>query len=415
MKWSWKLGQVAGIGIFIHWTFVLLIAYLVYVFMSQGSDLRGVLDGIGFVLAIFGCVVLHELGHALMARRFGVHTRDITLLPIGGVARLERMPEKPWQELFVALAGPAVNVLIAGVLFAVIVAWIGISQLWDLTEGVPSALARGSFLLWLLAANVVLVVFNLVPAFPMDGGRVLRALLATQIDYVRATQIAASIGQTLAILFGILGLFVQQPWWLFIALFVYLGADAEAHMVRVRSVLRGVPIRAAMVTRFRTFSPLEPLASAMRELLAGQQQDFPVIEGERIVGMLTRRDLLAAIAEGRQDVAIAEVMRRDVRTVDEAEMLDSTFQRMREGGRSTLPVLREGRLVGIVTLENVGEWMMIQSALRKGRARGDVDDVYGVEPVRAGAPVRLAPGQPPQQPRPEGPAQEHVDRWGGTS
>jgi len=405
MKWSWKLGQVAGIGIFIHWTFVLLIAYLVYVFMSQGSDLRGVLDGIAFVLAIFGCVVLHELGHALMARRFGIHTRDITLLPIGGVARLERMPEKPWQELFVALAGPAVNVLIASVLFGVIVAWIGISQLWDLTEGVQSALARGSFLLWLLAANVALVLFNLVPAFPMDGGRVLRALLATQLEYVQATQIAASIGQTLAIVFGILGLFVQQPWWLFIALFVYLGADAEAHMVRVRSVMRGVPTRAAMVTRFRTFSPLEPLSSAMRELLAGQQQDFPVIEEDRIVGMLTRSDLLAAIAEGKQDTAIATVMRRDVRTVDEAEMLDSTFQRMREGGRSTLPVLREGRLVGIVTLENVGEWMMIQSALRKGKARGDVEDIYVVEPTVAGAPLRLAPGQPPhpatpQEPRP---------------
>lgn len=416
MKWSWKLGQVAGIGIFVHWTFLLLIAYLVYVFISQGSNLRGVLDGVGFVLAIFGCVVLHELGHALMARRFGVHTRDITLLPIGGVARLERMPEKPWQELFVALAGPAVNVLIAAVLFAVIVAWIGVSQFWDLAGGVDSLFRHGSFLLWLLAANVVLVIFNLVPAFPMDGGRVLRALLATQLDYVRATQIAASIGQTLAIIFGILGLFVQ-PWWLFIALFVYLGADAEAHMVRVRSVMRGVPTRAAMVTRFRTFSPLEPLSSAMRELLAGQQQDFPVIEDDRIVGMLTRTDLLAAIAEGKQDVAIGQVMRSDVRTVDEGEMLDSTFQRMREGGRSTLPVLREGRLVGIVTLENVGEWMMIQSALRKGRSRGDVDNIYVVEPTGPVAPSRMPPAPdalPPKEPRPEGPVQEQADRWGGT-
>ncbi len=407
MKWSWKLGQVAGIGIFVHWTFVLLIAWLVYVFVSQGSDLRGVLDGVAFVLAIFGCIVLHELGHALMARRFGVQTRDITLLPIGGVARLERMPENPWQEFWVALAGPAVNVLIAFVLFGVIVAWIGISQLWDLAMGVRTLLQHGSFLFWLLAANVALVVFNLVPAFPMDGGRVLRALLATRLDYVQATQIAASIGQTLAILFGILGLFVMQPWWLFIALFVYLGADAEAHMVRVRSVMRGVPTRAAMVTRFRTFFPHEPLSSAIRELLAGQQQDFPVVEDDRIVGMLTRSDLLAAIAGGNQDVAIAEVMRSDVRTVDEAEMLDSTFQRMRESGRSTLPVLREGRLVGIVTLENVGEWMMIQSALRKGKARGDVDDIYGVEPAGAGAPPRLPlpPGQPPdptlpQEPRP---------------
>ncbi|HUT92401.1 MAG TPA: site-2 protease family protein [Thermoguttaceae bacterium] len=411
MKWSWKLGQVAGIGIFVHWTFVLLIAWLVYLFMSQGSDLRGVLDGVAFVLAIFGCIVLHELGHALMARRFGIQTRDITLLPIGGVARLERMPENPTQELWVALAGPAVNVLIAIVLFGVVVVSLGIAVFSNIEVLMKSLLVSGNFLLAVLVANVFLVIFNLVPAFPMDGGRVLRALLATKLDYVRATQIAASIGQTLAILFGILGffgvpgLFGANPLWLFIALFVYLGADAEAHMVRVRSVMRGVPTLAAMVTRFRTVSPQEPLSSAIQELLAGHQQDFPVMEDDRIVGMLTRRDLLAAVAEGKHDLPIAEVMRRDFRVVDEAEMLDSTFQRMREGACSTLPVLREGRLVGIVTLENVGEWMMIQSALRKGGARGDVDDIYGVESTGAGAPPRLRPRQPPdptppQEPRP---------------
>jgi len=378
MKWSWKLGQVAGIGIFVHWTFLLLIAWVVYFYVSRGSDFAGVVDGLLLVLAVFGCIVLHELGHALMARRYGIRTRDITLLPIGGVARLERMPENPSQELLVALAGPAVNVAIAAVLFGVIVVWIGAAAVLD--PGLLSgAFSRGgTFVLQLMLINGALVVFNLVPAFPMDGGRVLRALLAQKLQYLRATQIAASIGQTLAILFGILGLFLQQPLWLFVALFVYLGAEQEAHMVQVRSVLRGVPIREAMVTRFRTFSQDDPLASVIGELLAGQQQDFPVMEDDRIVGMLTRSDLLAAIARGRQDVPIADVMRRDCRMVDEAEMLDSTFQRMREGECSTLPVLREGKLVGLVTLENVGEWMMIQSALRKARARGDVDNVFRI-------------------------------------
>jgi CBS-domain-containing membrane protein len=224
---------------------------------------------------------------------------------------------------------------------------------------------------------VGLVLFNLVPAFPMDGGRVLRALLAQKLDYVRATQIAASVGQVLAIVFGILGFFLT-PFSLFIALFVYLGAEQEAHMVRVRSVLRGVPIRAAMVTRFRAFAQDESVSTAVGELMAGQQHDFPVMDQERIVGMLTRNDLLAAIAAGKHDVPIAEVMRRDCRTVDEAEMLDNIFPRMREWECPTLPVLREGRLVGLVTLENVGEWMMIQSALRKARARGDVDNVFRV-------------------------------------
>jgi Zn-dependent protease len=321
MKWSWKLGQVAGIGIFVHWTFLLLIAWFAYV--SRGDDLAGIATGIGFVVAIFGCIVLHELGHALMARRFGIRTRDITLLPIGGVARLERMPEDPVQELLVALAGPAVNVLIVMALVALLVVLGSAAIVFsDLDAVLKHLLVGGNFLLMLLAANVILVVFNLVPAFPMDGGRVLRALLATRLDYVHATQIAATIGQTLAILFGVVGLFGipfvfgPQPMLLFIALFVYLGADAEAHMVQVRSVLRGVPTRAAMVTRFRTFAPGEPVSSAIQELLAGQQQDFPVVDGGQIAGMLTRADLVAALAQGKSEVPIAEVMRRDCRVVE---------------------------------------------------------------------------------------------------
>jgi CBS-domain-containing membrane protein len=210
----------------------------------------------------------------------------------------------------------------------------------------------------------------------MDGGRVLRALLALRLDYVRATQIAAGIGQTLAILFAIVGIFgipgLLKPELLlpFIAVFVYLGAQQEAHMVRVRSAMRGVPIREAMITRFRTLASDEPITSAVAEFLAGGQQDFPVVEEDRIVGMLTRADLLTAVAEGRQNAPIAEVTRRDCRMVDEGEMLDRTFQQMREGDCSTMPVLREGELVGLLTLENVGEWMMVQSALGKARARG---------------------------------------------
>lgn len=380
MKWSLKLGQVAGIGIFVHWTFVLLIAYVVYLSAREGSDLAGILDGILFVLSAFGCIVLHELGHALMARRFGIQTRDITLLPIGGVARLERMPEKPVQELWVALAGPAVNVAIAAVLFAVMavrlaLAWsIGPDQYFDMWN----VFLHGDSLLFnLTLINVILVVFNLVPAFPMDGGRVLRAVLALVMDYVRATQIAAGVGQTVAVLFAILGLFYfDNPFLVLIALFVYVGAQQEAHMVRVRSALRGVPIRQAMVTRFRTVSPGDPLTSVIGELLAGHQQDFPVMEEGQLLGMLLRKDLLAAIAAGKQNLPINQVMRRNCQTVDESQMLEKTFQRMREAECPTVPVLREGVLVGLVTLESVGEWMMIRSALNKARARVDVDTVF---------------------------------------
>jgi Zn-dependent protease/predicted transcriptional regulator len=369
MKWSWKPGQIAGIGIYVHWTFLILILWILVAHLIQGDTLATAVQGVGFVLTIFACVVLHELGHALMARRFGIRTRDITLLPIGGLARLERIPEDPGQEFLVALAGPAVNVVIALLLFLLIALLEGSTVLTNVS------VVGGDFLVKLMYVNVALVVFNLLPAFPMDGGRVLRALLARRLDYVRATQIAANVGQAVAILFGILGFFTN--WFLlFIALFVYVGAQQEAHMVQVRSLLRGVPVREAMVTRFRSLSLNDQLPAAVHELLASEQQDFPVLDENRVVGVLTRSDLVASLGEGKPNLRLADVMRHDCGTVQDGAMLEDTFQRMREAGCTAVPVTREGQLVGMVTLQNVGEWLMIHSALRQARARSEVEDIF---------------------------------------
>jgi Zn-dependent protease/predicted transcriptional regulator len=370
MKWSLKLGTLAGIGIFVHWTFVILIVWVVYAYRAQGGDLRTVMQGVLFVLAVFGCIVLHELGHALTARRFGIRTRDITLLPIGGVARLERMPEQPAQELLVALAGPAVNVVIAVVLTAVVFLIQGAILLADITW------VDGSFLAQLVAVNVILAVFNLIPAFPMDGGRVLRAILARKLDYTRATDIAATVGQAVAIAFGILGLFAGHWVLLFIALFVFLGAQQEAASVQVKMLLRGVPTRDAMVTRFRTLHQDDEMDWVVNELLAGEQQDFPVVHDGHLVGVLRRGDLVKHLAEGRPSLRVGDVMRRDCGTVQDGAMLEDSFQRMREEGCSMVPVIRDGLLVGMLTLENVGEWMMIQSALRQAKTRGQVDNIF---------------------------------------
>src|SRR5512145_213180 len=201
MKWSWKMGEFAGIGVYVHATFFLLIAWVALSHWVQEQSIRAALNGTAFIVVLFGCVVLHEFGHALTAKKYGIKTRDITLLPIGGVARLERMPDDPIQELWVALAGPAVNVVIAALLFG----WLTISG--ALTPLAGLSLTAGPFLERLMLVNISLVVFNLIPAFPMDGGRVLRALLALRLEYTRATQIAASIGQGLALLFGFIGLF----------------------------------------------------------------------------------------------------------------------------------------------------------------------------------------------------------------
>lgn len=219
---KWKLGNISGIGVYVHWSFWLLPAWIL---ISAGGSLGGALSSVLFVFAIFGCIVLHELGHALMARHFGIGTRDITLYPIGGVASLERIPRRPSHELAIALAGPAVNVIIAAALFLLLlVAGIG-------SQGLLFRVAGGSFLVSLLAVNVALVVFNMLPAFPMDGGRVLRAFLAMRLPYLRATEIAVRVGQAVAILLGVTGLFTGGTL-LFLALFVFLAAQSELSMAR---------------------------------------------------------------------------------------------------------------------------------------------------------------------------------------
>jgi Zn-dependent protease/CBS domain-containing protein len=360
MQWAWTVGRIAGIDVKIHATFALILLWVGLLHYRQGGP-QAILPGVLFILALFGCVVLHEFGHALTARRYGIATKDITLLPIGGVARLERMPEEPRQELMVALAGPAVNVVIA----AAIGVGLTLSNGWQpLAQLDP---AKGSFFERILVVNVFLVAFNLLPAFPMDGGRVLRALLATRMDYTRATQTAAGIGQALALLFGVAGLFIS-PFLIFIALFVWIGAAQEAGMVTMRSALGGIPVATAMITDFRTVAPEDTLDTAVSLILSGSQQDFPVVDGGRVVGVLTRADLFAALAKGG-DARVGEVMRTDFRTLDARDMLEESMRKLQECACQTLPVLQGGQLVGLVTTENVGEFLMIQSARKAVAAR----------------------------------------------
>ena len=355
MKWSLKIGKLLGIDVFLHFTFLLLLAFLGFYFWRASNNIEATLQGLAFIVALFGCVVLHELGHALTARRYGIKTRDITLLPIGGIARMERMPEKPMQELWVALAGPAVNVVIAVVLM------VGLAATGSFTPIEEISAISGSFWQRLIMVNLILVVFNLLPAFPMDGGRVLRALLAMRLGRRRATAIAVNVGQGMAILFVFFGFF-YNPFLIFIGIFVYLGAQAEAGLVEMQSALAGLRVRDAMMTRYRTLASEDTLAKAVDELLAGSQQDFPVMENELPIGMLRRNDLVKALSEGRQDAVVTEGMRRDCETVDETASLQSTVESMQGEQCATMPVLANGRMVGLLTLENVTEMIMVNAA-----------------------------------------------------
>ncbi|MEM1057789.1 MAG: site-2 protease family protein [Verrucomicrobiota bacterium] len=366
MNWSLKLGRLSRIPVYVHWTFAILLVYVWWLYASQGKTGYETFLGLALVILIFVCVTLHELGHALAARRYGIETSSITLLPIGGVAQLEKMPKKPSQELVVAVAGPLVNVVIAVLLVPVVWALFGTLDPTkiDYTQTTAKLLP-----LQLLYINLLLVIFNLIPAFPMDGGRMLRAFLASRFDYAIATRVAARIGQGVAIFFVLWGLLTGQFLLLFIALFVFLGAEAEARHAETTSAFENVHVKNAMLKRFKTLQEHDTLARAASQLLAGSQRDFPVVDiGDRMVGLLTRDDLIRGVTFGGYDAPLKHFMRREWLDIDPEAPLEDIYQEMLKSGIGTAPILEEGRVVGLLTSENIQEYVMLSSAYRTNRA-----------------------------------------------
>ncbi len=358
MRWSFKVARIAGIDVRIHATFFLLLGVVAYFYGLEGGAGRG-FSAVLIWLLVFLCVLLHELGHALAAKAYGIPTVDITLYPIGGIARVERMPEKPVQELVVAIAGPLVNVVIILVLGGV---------LWATGDmNVGSIAGHPNTLQALFATNVVIVVFNLIPAFPLDGGRVLRAVLATRMEYARATKIAAGIGQGLALALGIFAAFNGWILMILIAIFIYMAAEGEAAIVQMRSVTAGLPVSSAMVTRFDTLDHRSTLNQAIDVLLGTSQHEFPVLDDNGgFAGLLTKHDLLVALRNSGADTLVTDVMVKGLPTVLPQTSLDRALDFVRQAGVSALPVLdNTGRLVGLFTPENVSELLLVKAALGK--------------------------------------------------
>jgi len=356
MKWSWRIGKIAGIELKIHLTFFFLIIWIGFSTLFSGESTVNALMEILFILALFLCVVLHEFGHALAAKIFGISTRDITLLPIGGLARLESIPEDPKEEFIVAAAGPAVNILIAGLLFSGLLLTGGFSQMLNLDT------LMTNFWLRLLTVNLTLVVFNLIPAFPMDGGRVLRALLASQMDYVKATRVAAYVGRGLAVIMGIAGFFLN-PWLVLTAIFIWSGAGAEAQSVELKAGLKGLTVRDALVTQYNQVDANQSLEVVFQVLISTGQGYVPVVSNGTFLGIIRRYDLMKAMERlGDRAPAYAAIgiepegLHPDRPLVEVLPKLNSN---------SVMPVLEGRTLVGLVTPESIQQCLWINQRHQK--------------------------------------------------
>lgn len=349
MKKSFRIGTASGIPLFLHWTFLLIPAYVLVSGALMGRPPLGVLADLTLVTVIFACVVLHELGHALAARRFGVQTKDIILMPIGGVARLERMPKRPRAELIVALAGPAVNVVIATVLLLITLPFIGLNGFVSPTSLATNLVGKT------IAVNLAMIVFNMLPAFPMDGGRVLRALLSIRIGHLKATRIAANVGQTMAIVLGLAGLFVfNNPMLIFIAGFVYLGAAQEAGAAEMESSFEDVQVGDVMITRFDAIPAQSTSEWTLRFAMAANFRELPVVSSRNFQGMLKMEDVAEAVASGKAQENVGQLCHVRVTPLRDNVPLLSAIEQLQTSEFASLPVVNEfGHLEGLITRNSI--------------------------------------------------------------
>ena len=366
-----KIGRVAGIDLKVHWTFFLLLAFFAFAGYQGGGGLANALVTALVIVALFVCVVLHEYGHSLVAQRLGIEIEDITVLPIGGVARLKSLPERPIDEVKIAVAGPLVNVVLAPIFFAVALL-LGAGPL-DIANIVEGGNSLGQIFAYLGFINVSLVVFNLIPAFPLDGGRVLRGLLATRLGAVRATDISAAIGQFFAAAFFLVGLLGGNFLLALVAVFIFFGASGEAQMVRQHEQTRGLSVSDVMGTKPRTetVTPSHTFGQVLDSVIHGYQEDFPVLdEGGNLVGMLTRDEVMTAAHSPDRYTSVRDLMKTNVPTISsEADLFDDGLRILQQSGLRALPVTENGVLVGMLTIEDVGNATLLRPSSASERVK----------------------------------------------
>jgi Zn-dependent protease len=349
MKWSIRIGSLFGIPIKVHLTFLLLLLFIGVAGTREGGI--GGLNGVIFVILIFACVLIHELGHSIVAKRYGIEVRDITLLPIGGVSHIEEIPQDPRQELIIALVGPLTS-------FALALVFLILGQAMGQTlERGRLTFDREHVLMSLFALNLILGSFNLIPAFPMDGGRILRGFLANRMSLIRATRVAAGIGQTAAIVMFFVGIFYN--WWLaLIAIFIYIGAEGEERSTEMRVALSEVPARRAMLTDVEPVHPDQTLKEMLEKICHLTQDDFPVIDQGKLIGLITKTDILSALKERDEDAPVKDFMRKEFAVAEIDTPLSELFDVMNRKNIPAIPVMHGMNLVGLITLEQIGRYHM---------------------------------------------------------
>lgn len=361
MKGSFKLGKIAGIGLFIHWTFSILLLFIVYVNYKAGQNTIQILWSVLFILSIFVTVLLHELGHALAAKRYNIQTKDITLLPIGGLARLDKIPEKPSEELVVAFAGPLVNIFIAFLASLFI-------RLPDNSEELIAQLTGGigssNFMLNFYIVNLWLALFNLIPAFPMDGGRILRAILSFKLERNLATTIAARIGQFLALGFIFLGFFTN-PFLIIIGIFVIIAAQAETNYTATKYNLKGYKVRDVVMKQYLTIESNDTLAKAVALLLDSQSKEFLVTENNKPIGTLNRDEIIEGLSKKTDDVLISAIMNKKLIFLQADSFLEDVFEQVYKNKSSLLPVIENNQIIGTLDMENLLEFILVNQVKSK--------------------------------------------------
>lgn len=357
MKRKLKLGQIAGINLYVHWTFLLLILYIVYINYRAGNSTVSTIWSVVFILTIFITVLLHELGHALTAKRFKIKTIDITLLPIGGIAHIESIPEKPIEELLITLAGPAVNIALAIITYFFITIPDSQELIIQLTKGVNA----DNFFLTFFLVNIWLAIFNLIPAFPMDGGRILRAILAMIFPRTTATLIAARIGQVIALGFIVLG-FYSNPFLIFIGIFIMISAQLESDFTQSKSLLQGYFVKDVIMKDYKSLDKNDIVKTAVIRLLDSQIKNFIVTDKNEPVGTLNRDEIIKALSQFGEDVTIEDVMNKNITFLNSESPLEKVYEISQQSKSNIMPVVENNQIIGIVDMENILEFLLIKKA-----------------------------------------------------